>query len=219
MHFRTTPTSSKVRRDQQVGAPAFLLWVVGVMALIEFTLSAADADIVGSPSWRWVAYGFGAFWQPLISGDVSPIFPGQTATMFVTHAFLHGGLMHLVLNSVILLALGKYISARIGPAKTMLVLLLSAVGGGVAFGFISTSSAPMIGASGAVFGLIGIWQTWDYLSRRRLRLSIQPVVSAMLGLIFANFVLFAFLDGGLAWQAHLGGWVVGCISATTFVRN
>lgn len=218
MRFRTSPTINR-HREQQAGAPAFLWWLVGAMAVIEFTLSAADTGILGSPDWRWVAYGVGAFWQPLFSGEVAPVFSGQVFTMFVTHAFLHGGLLHLALNGVVLLALGKHVSAHVGPAKTMLILFLSATGGAAAFGMISSSSAPMIGASGAVFGLIGVWQIWDYHTRKRSNLPVQPVLGAVLGLVVANLVFFVLLNGGLAWEAHLGGWLVGCAAGTTFARS
>lgn len=218
MRNRSTPSINGLR-DQQAGAPAFLWWLVGAMALIEFTLSAADAGIFGSPDWRWIVYGVGAFWQPLFSGDVAPLFSGQVFTMFITYAFLHGGMLHLILNSVVLLALGKFISERVGPVRTMTVLLLSAAGGAAAFGLIASSEAPMIGASGAVFGLLGVWQTWDYRVRKSRHLPIQPVLGSVAALVLANFVLFGFLDGGLAWEAHLGGWMVGGAAAATFART
>jgi membrane associated rhomboid family serine protease len=161
----------------------------------------------------------GAFWQPVLSGALPPVYPGQTALMFITHAFLHGGFMHLAMNSVILLSLGKFVSIHIGAAKTVLVLFLSAVGGAACFGLISSSSAPMIGASGAVFGLIGLWQAMDYRMRRRSKLPVRPVVMAFLGLVASNILIFVLLSGGLAWEAHLGGWIVGWISGQSFARR
>jgi membrane associated rhomboid family serine protease len=161
----------------------------------------------------------GAFWQPVLSGALPPVYPGQTALMFITHAFLHGGFTHLAMNSVILLSLGKFVSIHIGAAKTVLVLFLSAVGGAACFGIISSSSAPMIGASGAVFGLIGLWQAMDYRMRRRSKLPVRPVVMAFLGLVASNILIFVLLSGGLAWEAHLGGWIVGWISGQSFARR
>ena len=77
----------------------------------------------------------------------------------------------------------------------------------------SQSAGPMIGASGAVFGLIGLWQGWDYRMRKIAGLSLRPVVTAILGLAAANLVLFVIFSGGLAWEAHLGGWLVGWVMA------
>lgn len=200
-------------RDPDHGAPRFLWILVGVMAAIEAVLSLSDAGIIGTTSWRWPALAIGAFWQPIMWGDMAPLYPGQRFSMFVTHAFLHGGLTHLALNSVVLLALGKLVAQRLGPARTLALLGLSAIGGGLAFGLLASSSTPMIGASGAVFGLIGIWQAWEYRMRRDRGLPLQPVVMAIAALAVANVLLFAVLGGGLAWQAHLGGWLVGFLGA------
>ncbi len=197
----------------EAGAPLFLWVLIGVLAVIEIALSLSEAGYLGSFNWRWSAFAMGAFWQPLFSDAVAELYPGQKLLMFVSYAFLHGSLVHLAINSVILLALGKVAANRIGAVRTLLLLLLSAVGGGLAFGLLSSSNGPMIGASGAVFGLLGLWQAWDYQMRKVTGLPLRPVVLAILGLIAANLVFFVILDGGLAWEAHFGGWLVGWLSA------
>ncbi|MDR9484632.1 MAG: rhomboid family intramembrane serine protease [Sediminimonas sp.] len=207
------------RQAPQAGAPGFLWILVGIMTAIEVILSLSQSGVFGSESLRWPAFVFGAFWQPVFSGATSPAYPGQTVLMFITYAFLHGGFMHLALNSVILLSLGKLISMQIGAARTLLVLFLAAVGGAACFGFLSSGAGPMIGASGAAFGLIGLWQAAEYRMRRQSGLAVQPVLMAILALVAANVALFAFLSGGLAWQAHLGGWIVGWLSGHSFARR
>ncbi|MFX0541865.1 rhomboid family intramembrane serine protease [Roseovarius sp. S4756] len=204
---------------QQAGAPGFLWILVGVMAAIELVISLSASGLLGSQNLRWPAFALGAFWQPLVSGAMSPVYPGQTALMFITYAFLHGGFAHLAMNGVVLLSLGKYVSAHIGPARTLLALFVSAVSGAACFGLLSTSAAPMIGASGAVFGLIGVWQAADYRMRRRSRLPLQPLVVGILGLVVANIALFVVFSGGLAWQAHLGGWIAGWLAGQSFARH
>lgn len=183
------------------------------MAAIEFALSLSEAGYLGSFNWRWPTFAVGAFWQPIFTGTMTPLYPGQKLVMLITYAFLHGGILHLAINSVILLALGKFAARRIGAARTLFLLLLSAVGGGLAYGLLSHGAGPMIGASGAVFGLIGLWQGWDYRMRKNARLSPRPVITAILGLGAANLVLFVIFSGGLAWEAHLGGWLVGWLMA------
>jgi membrane associated rhomboid family serine protease len=84
---------------------------------------------------------------------------------------------------------------------------------------LTNSLLPMIGASGAVFGLIGLWQAWDYRVRQKLRLPLQPLVMAILALVAVNLVFFVILDGGLAWEAHLGGWLVGWVAGRSFARS
>jgi membrane associated rhomboid family serine protease len=80
----------------------FLWMIVGVMAAIELVLSLSSSGIIGTDNLRWPAFMLGAFWQPVLSGALPPVYPGQTALMFITHAFLHGGFMHLAMNGVIL---------------------------------------------------------------------------------------------------------------------
>ncbi|WP_223228459.1 rhomboid family intramembrane serine protease [Roseovarius litoreus] len=201
------------------GAPGYLWGLVGVMAVIEALLGLSDAGYLLPEGLRWSAFALGAFWQPLLSGQVAPIYPGQTVVMFISYAFLHGGLAHLALNSVVLLALGKLATVRIGMKRTLAVLALSAVGGALAFGLLSTGGVPMIGASGAVFGLLGLWQAWDYRMRKRMGQPLKPVLTTILALIVANVVFFVILSGGLAWEAHLGGWLVGWIAGQSFARS
>lgn len=213
---RNRPVS---RTAPQVGAPGFLWVLVGIMTATEMILSLSDAGVFGGQSLRWPAFVLGAFWQPVLAGTVPPAYPGQTAVMFISYAFLHGGFAHLALNSVVLLSLGKFVSTHVGAVRTLLVLVVSAVAGAACFGLLSSSPAPMIGASGAVFGLIGVWQAMDYRIRRRAGLSLQPVLTAILGLIAANIALFVMFSGGLAWQAHLGGWIVGWLWGQGFARR
>lgn len=203
----------------QAGAPGFLWLLVGIMTAIELVLSLSESGLFGGQSLRWEVYLLGAFWQPIVAGTVAPVYPGQGVVMFISHAFLHGGIAHLAMNSVVLLALGKHITAHFGVARTLLVLFVSAVAGAAGFGLLSSSPAPMIGASGAVFGLVGLWQAVDYRIRRQAGQPLQPVFMAILGLVLANIALFLFLSGGLAWQAHLGGWIAGWLFGLLFARR
>lgn len=201
------------------GAPGFLWVLIGVMAVIELPLTLSDAGWIGSSSWRMNVFLYGAFWQPLFNGSLAPLYSGQKVLMFMTHAFLHGGAAHFAMNSVVLLALGKGVAAYLGIGKTILLLALSAIAGAAAFGLLSTANGPMIGASGAVFGLLGVWQAWDFRQRRQLNQSVRPVLGGIAGLALVNLVLFVALSGTLAWEAHLGGWIVGWTAAWTFANQ
>ena len=201
----------------QAGAPKFLWIIVGIMTTIELGLTASE--FFWSIDHRSTTFLLGAFWQPIFSGTIQPIYPGQTLLMFITYAFLHGGILHLAMNSVILLSLGKFSSIQVGVQKTLLVLFLSAVVGAACFGFISGGNVPMIGASGAVFGLIGIWQATEYQMRRTAGVSIQPIIMGIFGLIVANILIFVMLSGGLAWETHFGGWLTGWLSGFIFTRR
>jgi membrane associated rhomboid family serine protease len=69
----------------------------------------------------------------------------------------------------------------------------------------------MIGASGAVFGFIGVWQYYDLSFRLKRNESIKPFLGTIFALIIGNIIIAFFLGGGLAWEAHLGGFIVGFI--------
>jgi membrane associated rhomboid family serine protease len=139
------------------------------------------------------------------------------------HMFAHGSLLHLTMNSLALLEIGGLVTARLGSfAKGWLRLL-------VAYGFAGLSSmvlalsfhpegkAPMIGASGAIYGLVGL------LLGMRLIEEIEPVALSKLPEALAEFVrdnafflLLLILGGvlagvapGVAWEAHLGGFLFG----------
>lgn len=198
------------------GAPGFVWALVGVLAAIELILSAAG--LLGAAHWRVIAFFFGGFWPPILAEGAGGLYPGQREAMFLTHAFLHANLLHMVMNGVVLLSLGKVIGERMGAWRTLLLFALSAVAGGVVFGLVSAGPGPMIGASGAAFGFLGLWNAWDFVRRRRRGASIRPILGTILGLVLANVALFVFLEGGLAWEAHLGGYLIGWLAGFTFCR-
>ncbi len=188
--------------------PPALLALVGAIALIEVVLSLADAGILFDPSLRSRAIVAGAFWASLLRGD-TPLYAAQPVTMFLSHAFLHGSLLHMVMNMTILLALGRFTADNYGPRVVLPVFCLGAIGGGAAFGLIADGAYPMVGASGAVFAFLGLWIAWDWRRYRTAGLSAGPVLRRVGVLVLINVVTLIGLQGMLAWEAHLGGFLVG----------
>lgn len=195
-----------------------VIWVVGLTCLAEVVLTLAEAAGLGGLALRRTFLLHGAFWNGLLSGW-EPMYPLQRELMFVTYALLHGGLLHLIGNMVAVLALGGIAVARIGQKGFLLLYAISAIGGGVGFALLSNSESPMVGASGAVFGLIGAWKFWEWQMRQRLGSPMRPLFQFMLGLVFLNLVLWLALSGLLAWEAHLGGFVAGVLFAAIVTPN
>ncbi|MEL7152048.1 MAG: rhomboid family intramembrane serine protease, partial [Pseudomonadota bacterium] len=137
----------------------------------------------------------------------------QPTAMFATYAFLHAGLWHLALNMVTLWSLASPVIARVGQVKFLTVYALSVLGGAVGYALLTTSFRPMVGASGALFGLAGALLAWDYLDRFLRDQGLWPVARAALLLIGLNIALYYAMGGVLAWQTHLGGFVAGWIAA------
>ncbi len=196
--------------------PGALWLLVGAMAAVELVLSAADRGILPGDL-RWWALLHGAFWRQLLEG-VPPVYPGQGTVMFLSHAFLHGGFFHLVMNGVVLLALGKLVAQQAGSAAMLLLFAVSAIGGGIGFALLGQGEAPMVGASGAVFGFLALWQYWEAQARRARGLTLQPVFATVAALAAANVALAVLLEGALAWQAHLGGFVAGLVLGPVMTR-
>ena len=184
--------------------PRTLVALVGGIALVEVILSLADWGVIADPTLRSRVFIAGAFWAQLLHGD-APIFTAQPVTMFLTHALLHGSMLHMVMNMAILLALGRFAADRYGAGVILPVFLLSAIAGGAVFGGLASGAYPMVGASGAVFGFLGLWIAWDW----RRRDAVPPVARRVAVLAGLNVLLFFGLQGMLAWQAHLGGFLAG----------
>lgn len=195
------------------------LWLLaGGIAAIEIVLSLADAGYLGDGWLRPRAYCFGAFWPDfgpdtafsrLCTAGGLPLFAGQRVAMFLSHAFLHGSLLHMVMNMTILLALGRFVGDRYGPRAILPVFLIGALAGGATFGLLSRSSLPMVGASGAVFAFLGVWIAWDWRRHRAAGVSPGPVVRRVAVLVGLNVAMLVGLKGMLAWEAHLGGFLAG----------
>jgi len=186
---------------------ALLGLVVLACIAVEAALLGADAGLWGSPRWRPLAYQYGGFWAGLLR-DWQPNYAAQPVAMFLTYSLLHAGPGHLAGNMIGLASLGDLAVARLGARGFMALYAMSAAGGALAFALLTASSAPMIGASGAIFGLAGAWTIWDRRARRGAGQRDRSLW-LMLGLVALNAGMWWIQDGQLAWEAHLGGYIVG----------
>ena len=190
-----------------------LLGLIVVSTGVELALQGADHRLWGSALWRPLAWQYGGFWAGLLR-DWRPNYAGQPGVMFLTYGLLHTGLGHLTGNMVCLAVLGDRVRGRIGGRGLFWLYLVSALGGALGFGLLGPSAAPMIGASGAIFGLAGALTVWDIRQRdqwnrgRWARAAL--IILALAGL---NLVIWRTQAGNLAWQTHLGGFVAGAAFA------
>ena len=190
--------------------PRALVALTGFIALVEVVLSLGDAGILFDPSLRLRVMGAGAFWSPLLHG-AEPIFGAQPVTMFVSHALLHGGFLHMAMNMAILLAMGRFVADRYGAAAILPIFLAGALAGGAVYGLLTNVPIPMVGASGAVFAFLGVWIVWDWRRHVAAGISPKPVLVRVAVLAGLNVVAWLALYGMLAWEAHLGGFLAGLV--------
>lgn len=122
--------------------------------------------------------------------------PQRFFTSMFTHSLFP---VHLAVNMFALWVIGVQTEAALGAFKYSLLYLTSGLAGGV-FYVASGATIPAVGASGAIFGLLGFALIYTRFQR--------PVVLISLLNLFIGFVV-----PGIAWQAHLGGFFVGILFA------
>lgn len=206
--------------------PTVLTLLVLACVLPELVLQGADLGLWGSARWRPMAYAYGAFWAGLLHGW-TPNFALQPATMFVTYGFLHAGLGHMVVNMVTLLSLGAAILARIGPRRFLWLYGACLLGGGLGFALLTAMAQPMVGASGALFGLVGAWVAWGVTDAwgaargpaARAGALARGLLWPVLVLVLMNLAMLWLSGGLLAWETHLGGFVTGGMVAPLLARR
>ena len=191
--------------------------LIGLCVLVELVLVAADWGLIGTTRWRGLAYQNGAFWAGLLY-DWRPNYATQPWVMFLSYAFLHAGFSHLAGNMLMLAFLGPFVQARAGWAGFLVIYFFSAIGGAAGFAVLGNSPQPVVGASGALFGLAGALLFHDWSKRRRGGRRLWPVARTTLFLVALNLGMWWMLDGVLAWQTHLAGFVTGWAVAAGLAR-
>ncbi|WP_416896695.1 MAG: rhomboid family intramembrane serine protease [Minwuia sp.] len=128
----------------------------------------------------------------------------------LTYTFLHADFGHALINSAMILAVGAGVARMTGGGVFLAIFLLSSLGGGLAIFFLSAPSAPTIGASGGLSGLIGaaavlLYRYRDTDPRARMMGAMVAIVVVMnLGLALTG-------GGGISWQGHIGGLLAGIV--------
>ncbi len=125
----------------------------------------------------------------------------------LTSAFLHGNILHLLVNMYSLWIIGSQVETYIGKWKFLVIYLLSAIMGSL-FSIVFYANSISIGASGALFGLMGALLYFGY--HYRLYLS-NTLTSQIIPIIVLN-LLFGFTVPGIDNACHIGGLIGGYLS-------
>ncbi len=138
----------------------------------------------------------------------------------VTYAFLHANFMHILFNMLMLFFFGPRLEERLG-SKTFIWFYLACGAGGAVLSFALAPSAMVVGASGAIFGVvIGFARYWP---RESIYIwGILPVQARILALFMVVSSLLSGIGGaqdGIAHFAHLGGLLAGWIFLRTWERR
>lgn len=158
-----------------------------------------------------VAYGWQFLTQDAATGDYGmwPVYVslGDQYYRLLTSMFLHGSLLHIGLNMLFLWMLGPQLEYVLGHVRFAVLYVVAGLGGSIASFWFSAPNTLSVGASGAIFGLLGAY----VVVGRRLNFDTTQII----GLIGINIVL-GFVISGIDWRAHLGGLVTGAVVAAVF---
>jgi membrane associated rhomboid family serine protease len=186
-----------------------------------------------------IAMGIGYVWELIVAGGPGSLFEGPdglhlidagalvpvglgpqafdfTAGVvggqwwrLVSSMFLHAGLIHLALNSYVLWIFGNEIERQIGRFTTLAVFLVTGVFAGASSFAFAPRLTVGVGASGAIFGLVGAFIAYNYL--RRHHVMAQARLRSALSMLLINLII-GFSIPGIDWRAHVGGLVAGLVA-------
>jgi len=199
-HPRTKP--AWMTRLTGQGAPVVTYAIIGVCVLVFIVQTVGD--LLGFQVTNALRYA-GAYSYPAsVSGAFEPW------RMF-TSIFAHANILHLLLNMYTLFIFGSALEPMLGRARYLALFLISGFAGSLGVLLIASPVVPVVGASGAIFGLFGAY----FIIQRRL----GGNATQMLVLLAINLGI-GFLPGfNIAWQAHVGGLIGGVLVGLIFVET
>jgi membrane associated rhomboid family serine protease len=157
------------------------------------------------------------------------------ALPFLTSMFLHGGWLHLIGNMWYLWIFGDNVEDRLGHFSYLIFYLLCGVGAGIVHTILNAGTdVPSVGASGAIAGVLGAYLV-SYPFARVLTLVpifiFLQVIEIPALIVLGFWFVMQFLSGtaslavaggnagGVAWWAHVGGFIIGMILVSLFPRK
>jgi membrane associated rhomboid family serine protease len=170
---------------------------------------------------------------PMGEGLVCLTDPGRQLSNMFTSMFLHGSWMHIIGNMWFLWVFGNNIEDSMGRVRFVVFYLLCGIAAALAQVALNPSSGiPMVGASGAISGVMGAYfvlyprvRVWTLVPIGFFLTSIAlPAWTMLLYWIAIQFLgglfgIFAGAQGGVAFGAHVGGFVAGLILVKLFARR
>lgn len=185
--------------------PIFTRMILLLLIIIHLIISFGLEDT--QRIWLVQNYGFTpAFYSGTLPWSWSALFAP------ITTLLIHGDWMHLIFNTVMLMAMGVFCERQFGARATAIALLLCGLGGNLLYFALSpTLTIPVIGASGAISGIFAIALIVmienGHMGPEMQRKGPLPFILLWLTIIIAVGLLLA----GTSWQSHLGGFITGII--------
>ena len=194
---RVIPTGPRSRQSASSGAPATMTFIV--VAVIVFLLGYV---------------GYRDELVELFAQSNAAIADGEWWRIFSV-VLLHGSLTHIIFNMWALWVLGPQIERGVGTWPFVSLFLASAGVGGVFAYYLGGPTDIAVGASGAIFGLFGIWLSWAL--HRRNTMQGRALLGQLIFLLLINAAI-PFVFRAVSWQAHLGGLIAGFLIGEIWSR-
>ena len=198
---------SKTKHEPIFNLPPAIKWLcvatVIPFAVMQFLTVPTNDQIVLAGGFIPARYtgGMEFGWQ----GIISPL----------THMFLHGGWLHILMNVGMVMAFGAGLERAVGGRKLLIIYFASGLIGALThLAFYHNLQAPMIGASGAASGLFGailmmMHQNGAMGTGYR---TLLPFIAIWIGVsLFFGFVGVPGNDSPIAWTTHVGGFIGGLL--------
>jgi len=159
-------------------------------------------------------------------------FPVDSIRPFITSMFLHGGWVHIIGNMWTLWIFGDNVEDRMGPVRFVIFYILCGLTAGIVHWLLNAhSTLPTVGASGAIAGVMGAYFLMYPLARIVVMVPLLfiPFFFEVPAFFFLGFWALTQLSGGtsalggpqqvggIAWWAHVGGFVAGMVLSRLFI--
>lgn len=190
---RTKPAVvTAINRARRSGGPLVTWSIIGVTALVYLLQLVSGGAVVNAL----------AYWPPLT--EVEP-------WRMLTSLFVHSqqSFLHILFNMYSLYIFGRILEQMLGRGRFLALYLISGLGGSLAVLLIAPTIS-VVGASGAIFGLLGAF----FVIQRGIGGNNLQLV-----LVIGLNLVIGFVIPGIAWQAHIGGLVVGALVALVYLKT
>jgi membrane associated rhomboid family serine protease len=232
--------STDPRHEPAIRAPAIVVIVLALLVGIHLV-----RQFIGPGLDEWVLT-YLAF-SPARFSEIGRELPGPSwlaFTSMVTHTLVHGDWTHLIFNGAWFLAFGSIIARRTSALGFLALFAVCAIAGAIAFWLDHIGEiTSIVGASGAISGLMGaafriLFSALDWGGIHALQNAPQlvprmPLIVALqdrrvvmgilmwvaINLLFGIVIPGVFTESGIAWEAHLGGFVAGFLLFDFFDRG
>ncbi|GIS78362.1 MAG: rhomboid family intramembrane serine protease [Candidatus Pelagibacterales bacterium] len=204
------------------GRPIITYFLIGLCVLIFLIQLSSQSYKTGQ-----LFYSYGLIPSVLMGHDQLPM-DLYVVPAFITifsSMFMHGGFMHLIGNMLYMWIFADNIEDNLGPAKFIIFYLLCGIGAAMTQVFMDVNSqVPMVGASGAIGGVLGAYLI-NHPNAKVLVLipfgffSQLIKIRALYVLGFWFILQFISSGGGVAYAAHIGGFVSGMILILFFNKK